>query len=147
MALAQYFWGVHVTDQAGNSRPFGVGTLRPVNMAAVDGRTFERDYSIATSTTQEIFNVTNDLGTFDYIEIVSDQSSCYLELTTDQNGSVGDEFYTVELIAGVPFVLFGDASYANYTSNFGGGTLDTIERIRLRNLSGSTAKVSVAALT
>lgn len=148
MPYAKFYYGLFLQDQNGNSGPFGGGRLKAINLPAIDGREFQREYSVGTSTTQEVFNVTNDLGSFDYLEVVSSISGVYLELTTDQNNGVGDESYTVELVAGLPFLLFGDGSYANYTVNFGGGTLDTIERVRVRNVSGSTsAKVSVYAVT
>lgn len=148
MPLGKFYYGCYIQDQNGDSRPFGKGKLQPISLAAIEGKTFEREYTVATTTTQEVFNVTNDLGSFDYLEVVSDISGVYVELTTDQNGSVGDEFYTIELVAKLPLILFGDGSYANYTSNFGGGTLDAIERVRVRNVSGSTtAKVYVGAVT
>ena len=148
MPLAKFYYGCFVQDQNGDARPFGKGRLKPISLASVDGRTFEREYSVGMTTTQEVFNVTNDLGSFDYLEVVSDISGVYVELTTDQNASVGDEFYTVKLVAKLPLILFGDGSYANYTVNFGGGTLDTIERVRVRNVSGATsAKAYVGAIT
>ena len=148
MPYAKFYYGCFVQDQSGEARPFGRGHLKPISLASVEGRKFEREYSVGTTTTQEVFNVTNDLGSFDYLEVVSDISGVYVELTTDQNAGVGDEFYTVELVANLPLILFGDGSYANYTANFGGGTLDLIERVRVRNVSGATAaKIYVGAVT
>ena len=60
---------------------------------------------------------------------------------------MGDELYTLELSAGVPLVLGDDVSYANYTVNFGAGTLDVIQRVRVRNLGATTANVTLLAGT
>lgn len=86
-----------------------------------------------------------------YIEIVNEgsevdgttgepaRSKVIVELMTDANAGIGTEPYTFDLPSGSVFQLFGDASYANYTAGFGGGTLDHIERVTILNLSVSTA--------
>lgn len=69
-----------------------------------------------------------------------------VELTTDAGGQVGSESYTFDLPSGSFFVLFSNGSYADYSAGFAGGTLDSIERVRIRNLSASTvAKMKVFA--
>lgn len=56
-----------------------------------------------------------------------------VEFTTDIGGEVGKEVFTVGLPAGSGILLPSQASFGNYTENFGGGTLDKIERARVYN--------------
>jgi hypothetical protein len=124
------------------------GSLSPVSITAGSDILFDVRQSLANNTTTVLFDDTESAhpADFDFLFIVSTQD-IYLELTTDQNAGVGDELYTLPLAANVPFVLARDDSYANYTANFGGGTLDTIERIRARNISGSTAAIRTVLAT
>lgn len=69
------------------------------------------------------------------------------EFTTDVGDEVGDESFTIATRKGHTLILTRDGSYAGYTSNFAGGELDKIERIRVRNLSaGTPAKISIYAI-
>ena len=108
------------------------------------GLTFYKMVSIAQSTTGTLYDATTDLSTFQFLLVVSDQD-VYLELTADQNASYGTELITTKILAGIPFVLGTNAAYANYTVNFGGGTVDVIDRVRVRNLGATTANVTVLA--
>mgnify|MGYP001582441660 CR=1 FL=1 len=125
--------------------PFG-DPATPKVITLGTGIAFKRDASVAQNTTATLFNTTNDLSDFDCMIILSDQD-VMLEFTTDLDNSVGDEVYTLELSAGVPLVLGDDVSYANYTVNFGAGTLDVIQRVRVRNLGATTANVTLLAGT
>lgn len=108
--------------------------------------------SVAPTTTVELFDATEDLSAFQLLWIASD-FDLMLELSTDTNATYGERDATVELVGsgtaltyGTPFILAGDASYANYTVNFAAGTVDVIDRIRARNLSSTnTAKVRILA--
>lgn len=129
-----------------------VGKTTPVSITA-DGTVLDRIVSIASDATPatsltSLFDdtVTGAPADFDFLYVISTQD-IMLELTTDINGTVGDELYTVPLLANVPFILARDDSYAGYTAGFAAGTLDTIERIRASNISGSTAEVRVVAIT
>jgi hypothetical protein len=122
------------------------GSVNPVSVTCAGGSVHDQTVDLATATTTTLFNTTEDLADFDFLFITSTQD-IYLELTTDLDASVGDEVYTVPVTANVPFVLARDDSYANYTVNFGGGTLDVIQRIRARNVSGSTATIRIVAAT
>lgn len=117
-----------------------------------DGDVFHTEKSIAASSNALVFDVSTDLGDFDFLWIQADGDGI-IELETDSDGSVGKEVYTVPLKAperptqgldteetrvyGAPFVLARDDSYANYTDDFGGGTLDVIEQVRVQNESGT----------
>lgn len=74
------------------------------------------------------------------IWIESDQE-VILELTVDANGGVGTEIITATVAAGVPFCLASCQAYANYTTNFAGGTLDVLDRVKCKNLGEDDASV------
>lgn len=144
MALSVKY--VSYFEVAANGVVIRGGSLSPVSISAGSDLIHDQTVTLATATTTTLFNDTEDIADFDFLFIVSTQD-VYLELTTDLDNSVGDELYTLPLTANVPFVLARDDSYANYTANFGGGTLDTIERIRCRNISGSTATIRTVAIS
>lgn len=79
-------------------------------------------------------------SSFKLLVLESDQE-VVVEFVTDDGNDVGEEVYTVTLSAGIPLILGGDGSYANYTVNFAGGTLDVIEAIRAKNLGATDAVV------
>lgn len=81
-------------------------------------------------------------ASFTLLVIESDQD-VVVEFVTDDGGEVGEELATVTVVAGIPLILGSDDSYANYTVNFGGGTLDNIETIRAENSGGTNANVRV----
>jgi hypothetical protein len=92
-----------------------------------------------------LFTAGTELADFDILLLASDYD-LMVELTTDYGNDVGDEPHTFGLLGsgttgtwGPPLILTRDDSYANYTVNFGGGTLDVIDRVRVRNLSASQA--------
>lgn len=120
--------------------PFGNAST-PKVITLGTGICGKKDVSCAQNTTKTIYDASTDLADFDFLAILSDQD-VMVEFTTDANGGVGDEFYTMELAAGVWFILGDDVSYANYTSAFGGGTLDVIDKIKVRNLGATTANVT-----
>lgn len=109
------------------------------------------DIDIAPETTVTLFDVaTGRLDQFDFAWIQTD-FDVMLELITDDGNDIGQEEATLELKGtgtanklGPALILGSDASYAGYTTNFGAGTLDKIEKILARNLSESnTASVRV----
>src|SRR3990167_7282585 len=110
-----------------NGKKYEFGSLgTPVAIAAASNLVHEITRSVATNTTVTLYDATVDIADFDFLLIASDQT-IILEYTTDQNGGVGDEFFTEEWagsgtanVYGVPRMFTSDASYANYTSNFGG---------------------------
>lgn len=138
-----------------NGRTYKFGSLaEPIaTITAGSNLAHEVIRSVAQNITATLYDATTDIADFDYMLCASDQD-VLLELTTDQNNGVGDEPYTVPLSGsgtaneyGLPFDLGRDDSYANYTVNFGGGTLDVIDRVRVRNLGSTTANVVCLAFT
>jgi len=107
-------------------------------------------FDVATSTTQKIYDSTLQ-GAFKLVAIKSDYPM-HIELVTDDDATFGEVAYTIyspgTSVAGVfgpPIVIPSNISYANYTVNFGGGTIDTINTIRARNISGTAGQVLIFA--
>jgi hypothetical protein len=120
--------------------PFGNAST-PKVITLGTGLAGSKPYSVAQNTTKTLFDATTDLADFDCMIILSDQD-VYLELTADQNATYGTQLFAPKVLAGVPFILGSDDAYANYTVNFGGGTVDVIDRVRVRNLGATTANVT-----
>lgn len=126
----------------------GGSRAAPVQVT-VDGKRAELYRSLATATTWDVWDATDAeeaLANFDYLFIESDQN-VFVELTVDKGGEVGTVVFAIEIQANKPFDLFADDAMANYTADFATGTEDVIERIRIRNNSGSTAGVRVLLVT
>lgn len=126
----------------------------PITRTLTNDVVYRRVFKVGTETTQKIWDVDDvDLSAFEYLWIATD-FDLMLELITDDDGDNGQELYTLGLLGtgtakkyGIPFVLARDDSYANYTINFGGGTLDVIEELTVRNLStDDTARCIILAL-
>lgn len=143
MAVISGRYEFSVTDAHGNTH-----RARVESRTTVDGRVSDEDFSVAASTTVTLYDATVDsVSAFDFLWIESDED-VVLEFITDQNNGVGKEVYTVTLIGGgEPFLLGSNVSYANYTTNFAGGTLDVIDKILCRNLGTDTATVRRVVVT
>lgn len=129
----------------------GGETGTPLSLT-VDGVVHEQQFSLATASNLSILDATSspsaqDVPDFDYLRIDETSQDLFLELQTDADNSIGLELYTVKLRAGAWFELFYDDSYAAYVVNFGGGSVDDIEKLLIRNTSGSTATGHILAIT
>ena len=121
---------------------YKLGSVEPVSITAGTGEVDIRRDVVATNTTKTLVDVTaGSITDFDFLMVVSDQD-VHLEMITDDDASIGQKEYTVKLLANCPFALSSDISYANYTANFGGGTLDKITTVRVRNLGATSANVT-----
>lgn len=99
----------------------------------------DRTFSIAAETTKTLWDATvSPVTALSFLWIETD-ADVMIELITDQNAGVGKEVFTITIEAGKPFVLGSGVSYANYTTNFAGGTLDVIDKILCRNLDTADA--------
>lgn len=128
-------------------------TDAPHKISLASGIVHEQTVSIAAGSSAKLFDVDDDIADFDLLWIESDQT-VVLQLVTDDDADVGEELGTVTLTGsgtagtyGPPFFLVGDDSYANFTVDFAGGTLDVIERINAKNNGSSAAQVHLLALT
>lgn len=96
---------------------------------------------VATSTTLTVWNPTVDtseqVGDFDFLGMVTDLV-LYVEATVNE-GHANEELGSFPLAANT-FLAFGadDAYYNHSASDVYAGTLDVIDKLRVRNPSAST---------
>lgn len=117
-----------------------LGSRETPTVLSVSGYEYRVRKSLAVTTTWSAWSAGSaSLTDFDFCYIMSDLDGVQVELTTDVGNDVGDEYMVVTLKAGVPLILGADDGIANYTVNWGAGTADVIDRIRVRNPSAVTA--------
>ncbi|MHB1950115.1 MAG: hypothetical protein ACYCQK_01420 [Acidiferrobacteraceae bacterium] len=109
---------------------------------------YSNSLALAQNAKGTLWDSANSPNDFTYAEIKSDTGDSVngwvvIELTTDENNTYGTQYFTIALLANVPLVLGSSSSYANYTANFGGGTLSKIQRVRVKNLNTATATVGI----
>jgi hypothetical protein len=104
----------------------------------VSGLKIDKEFSLATSTTIDIWTSADAVTNFDYVWLEADQD-LRIEWTCDRGGEVGTVVFADLMEALTPWDRFYDDAMANYTANYATGTADVVDRIRLRNVSGSTA--------
>jgi hypothetical protein len=78
---------------------------------------------------------------FGWVE--SDVDGVLVEQTCDANNGVGRVQFVNEVRAGIPFVIPIDDSIAAHTADFGAGTADVIDTIRIRNPTGAATDAKV----
>lgn len=106
-----------------------------------NGRIKSGSWNLAATTTQDLWSSAEVPASFELLMMIPDvvtNATLMVEFTVDRGADIGTELITMKLQNGFPFILGSDDAYANYTVNFGGGTLDVIDRIRIRNI-GSAA--------
>lgn len=125
-----------------------VGSRAGAYSITVDGYYERLNKSLATSTTWDAWESGSSAAVtdFDFLWLVSDQV-VLVEFTADKGGEVGTVVFSQEAQAGIPLMLTSDDCMANYTANFATGTADVIDRIRVRNVSGSTAAIELLIVT
>ena len=144
--LKYYAYAEVVVD--GDRKKIGTGLDSPKTIT-VDGDIFDATRSLATGTTWDVLDLTgseNALSDFDFLGVESDQN-VFLELTADEGGEVGTVVFAIEIQANVPFLLPSDDCKSNYTADFATGSDDVVDRLRVRNESGSTADVRIFLIT
>lgn len=106
----------------------------------------DQEFSVTNGSTQEIFDIDDDIGSFGVLGILSTQD-VLLQIVIDDDGDNGEAFVVIKLRANFPFWLpYDDALAGDGTVDLFDGTADLIERLTIKNSSGSTAKVRVLAL-
>jgi hypothetical protein len=129
---------------SGSPIRFGSSTVPDTITLSADNHV-EKTQTIGNNTTWVAWDATGTtepLTTF-LVCVIETTVDMLLELTCDANNGVGDELLVLKLKGGIPFILGSNYSIANYTANFGGGTADVIDRIRIRNESGGSGVVRV----
>lgn len=103
--------------------------------------------SVAVGETWDAWGVEDNdpVSAFEFLWVRSDIDGVLVELTCDKGNNVGVCVFALELKAGIPLRLRGDGAMANYTADFATGTLDVIDRVRIKNPSTNSdaAKVRV----
>lgn len=102
--------------------------------------------SLATATTLILWRSDEPITNFDFFWLKADQD-LYIELTCDYGAEVGTEEFAFTWEANMPFRLIYDDALALYTTNFAALTADVIDRIRVRNVSGTTASIEFCVAT
>ena len=102
----------------------------------------DKVYSIAASATETIWAPTVDsteaVSDFDFLFMKAD-GDLDVEMTVNE-GDVDEELNSFRLANGCSFTLGADDAYDNHSaSDIYAGTLDVIDKIRVKNPSGSTA--------
>lgn len=102
---------------------------------------------IAASTVVKVWDKDESgVSDFNFLYLACDYD-LLVELTIDIGAEVGTRLQTFTLFGtseagklGLPFMLGSDAAYASdYTASFAAGTLDKIERIRVKNTSSTNS--------
>lgn len=104
----------------------------------VGGQVIDKRFTLATATTLDLWTSADAVTNFEYVFIESDQD-IYVEWTCDRGGEVGTVVFADEIKAYTPWDRLYDDAIALHTANFATGTEDVVDRIRLRNVSGTTA--------
>lgn len=145
-ASLQVFQYAVLIDASGQRTVVG-SMVDPANLStSFEGVIDRRVYTVDATTTKLAWDSAatgQPATTFRFLWIKANVEDVYVQLVTDANSGVGDEYYTVELKKGLAFILGSQASYANYTADFGGGTIDTIDEIWIRNTGSAEATVEV----
>lgn len=140
-------WSAWELTSNGRQRKGG-NRSAPVEVT-VDGKVKDISTTLATATTVTPWDGTDTneaLTDFDFLWLKSNQN-ILLELTCDKGAEVGTVVFAKEIQANQDFMLLSDDAMALYTANFATGTEDKIDRLRLRNVSGSTATIEGALVT
>jgi len=121
--------------------------IEPVGIDIAGNEITNDSIVIAANTVVKVWDKDESgVGDFDFLYLACDRD-LKVELTIDLGAEVGTRLQTFTLKGtgtagkyGLPFMLGDDAAYASdYTASFAAGTLDTIERIRVKNLDASNA--------
>lgn len=146
MAFVRAYVTVVAEDSGGNLHEV-VGALGdPIAGPAVTGSVYRTRVVVAAGAIATLFTADN-LADFNLMVITSTTSNVFAEFTTDVSGGVGTELATIELSSKIPYILASNRSYANYSANFAGGSVDAIERVRVKNTGSVPATVEIFAMT
>jgi hypothetical protein len=128
--------------------PIEGGSLTVPDSISVGGAKADLTKSLATATTWDVWEsgAEEPITDFDYLWVEAD-GDVYLELTVDKAADVGTEEIAIQVASGKPFDLATDVGKSNYTTDFGAGSDDVIDKIRIRNESGATVNVRVVLVT
>ncbi|MCA9366692.1 hypothetical protein KC887_00300 [Candidatus Kaiserbacteria bacterium] len=130
-----------------NSRPLSIGSDTPVSFALSTDEKLEATIVLTNTSSILVWDptvVTEPISSFSVLSVVSDQD-VLLELCCDAGNDVGKKTFVLKVKQNLPFSLHSNYSHANLTEGFD-GTADVIDRIRLKNVSGSTANITITLI-
>lgn len=120
-------------EMAVGNQPVSGGSRSKPTEITVDGLSLELPKSLAGVTTWNAWlGSDGPISDFDFLWIESDHDVA-IELMADANAGVGTVVFAKEVKAGEPWCILHDDAMANYTAAFATGTMDVIDRIRIRN--------------
>lgn len=121
--------------------------IDPVGIDVAGDQKSDDTLSIAANTVVKVWDKDEaGVGDFNFLYLACDRD-LLVELTVDIGADVGTRLQTFTLKGtgtaskyGLPFMLGSNVAYASdYTASFAAGTLDTIERIRVKNADTTNA--------
>ena len=116
-------------------------------LTAVADATFAITASATKSLWDPLTDATEVVADFDVLIAVPD-GNLDLELDIDQNASFGRELNSIRIVKDLPFCLGADDAYANHSAgNAFGGTLDLIERLRVKDPTAAARKLRLLMAT
>lgn len=124
----------------------------PRTITAASGVIHDQTHSVANNTSFEVYDVLDDLVTstdgFEFMWLESDQKIMVQTVIDDGNNN-GEVYWVKHLEANIPMIYGNDDGLSSAGASVDGfnGTADVVERINVRNTSGSTAMVRVFAIT
>ena len=112
----------------------------PIRHSLSNGEIHDQTHSVATVTAVKLFDIADDIASFSFLAVVSDQAG---QVQLVNNGAA--LFFTMGLVANFPFMLASDAG--EHTGSVGAfdGTADAIEAVYFYNSSAVTASVRIVA--
>jgi hypothetical protein len=128
----------------GHSIKFGSQTT-PITLTLSTDNLTDDVKTLSNNTTYTVWSAsasTEPITSFSLLAIVTDVDML-VELTCDVGNDVGTKQLVLKAKANIPLLLGSNYSIANYTNNFGGGTADVIDQIRVRNESGGSGTVRI----
>jgi hypothetical protein len=106
---------------------------------------YEMQIDVASQTTVVVWNPTvtgHPMADFDRLILMSDKA-LEVELTIGE-GEATEELISFRLTPNIPFILGADDAYRNHSaSDVFAGTLDVIEKIRVKEINQVAAKLTV----
>ncbi|GIW59963.1 MAG: hypothetical protein KatS3mg087_1029 [Patescibacteria group bacterium] len=140
MASASFL--INVDAASVNGETHSIGSKSSTVQLTITGIVLDQAKTLASGA---IWNAWDELSStisdFVVLVILSTQE-IEIELTTDRDGT-NERAFVVRAAANVPFILSSGKSINGYIKNWGGGTPDNIDRIRIKNISTSDASVRI----
>lgn len=124
-----------------------IGNQTEEYVVALDGQYTDLIRNLPNNTIWTAWDAaSSNLDSFKWAWILTTRDM-QVELTCDADNSTGGKrLFVIQTRQNIPMFLPSNVSIAGYVENFGGGTLDVIDRIRIRNVSGQAGDARVLLL-